>query len=528
ELARADFAVTGDTTAMREAQDRRLAAASRDEAARALARGVQRPEQRLVQTDTRALPAAAISTGEREASAGRPLTPGASAAPVRGAVVASLEALLPTLDPELGFVGLADLDTVATTQIAVRVKGRMGTPLALRANGVRVPESRVGRRVSAASSGLEAWEYVGVELHPGINLLELSTPPARGRVVVRVIAPATASGLLLSGPRVASADGRSAALLTLAVVDSAGVPVGARTLVTLEGSLGRLAVRDLDPVLPGAQVAVEGGSAELPLIAPAAPGRARVTARTGAIETAALVEFVPEMRPLLAVGALEGVVTLQGVRHPAHGAASRAGFEQPIDEFLAQSRDGRNSAGARGGLFVKGRVRDDVQLTLGYDSDRPDDMRQFRDLQTDRGYPVQGDAAVRGYDAQSTGRLYARLDRRDASLLYGDLTTGGSGVPNGLAPSLANYVRSLTGAAAAWGDEHTGFRAFTSRERSRHVVDELAGRGVSGPYTLTRAPIVENSERIEVLVRDRDQPAVVKSSELRQRFTDYELDPLTG
>src|SRR6185503_19463551 len=45
---------------------------------------------------------------------------------------------------------------------------------------------------------------------------------------------------------------------------------------------------------------------------------------------------------------------------------------------------------------------------------------------------------------------------------------------------------------------------------------------------LTRAPLVENSERVEVLVRDRDQPAVVISAELRQRFTDYALDPLSG
>lgn len=527
ELTRADFTVTGDTTTMREAQDRRLAATSRDEAARVLARDVVRPEQRLVQGDTRALPSSAIATGERESGAGRPAAltvPGAAG----GAVVASLEQLLPTLDPELGFVGLSDMDTVATTQLAVRVKGRLGTPLALRVNGVRVPESRVGRRVSAARAGLEAWEYVGVELRPGMNLLELAPPNTRGRVAVRIIAPAGLGGLVLSAPPLASADGRSAALLTLAVVDSAGVPIGARTLVTLESSLGRVAVRDLDPAQPGVQTAVEGGSTEVPIVAPAAPGRARVTARVGKIETAAFVEFIPEMRPLVAVGALEGVVSLQGVRRQAHGTLARTGFEQPISEFLSESHDGRNRAGARGALFVKGRVRDDVQLTLGYDSDRPEDLRQFRDLQTDRGYPVLGDAAVRGYDAQSTGRLYARLDRRDASLLYGDLTTGGSSVPSGFGPALANYARSLTGAAAAWGGEQAGGRVFTSRERSHLVVDELPGRGVSGPYQLTRAPIVENSERIEVLVRDRDQPAVVLGSELRQRFTDYELDPLSG
>ncbi len=522
ELVRADFAVAGDTSTLREAQDRRMAAATRDEAARVLTRGLQRPEQRTRTGDARTLPASAIVTGERESGEGgaggrvtRPL--GAPAV-----TMASLEQLLPTLDPELGFVGLSDLDTVTSTQVAVRVKGRLGTPLVLRVNGVRVPESRVGRRVTATQAGLEAWEYVGVTLRPGMNVLELAPPHARGRVAVRVVAPAALGRLALAGPRLAPADGRSSALLTLSAVDSAGVPVGARTLVTLESSLGRLAVDDLDPALPGVQVAVEGGRTHVALMAPAAPGRARVTAASGSLRTMTDVEFIPEMRPLLAVGSLEGVVTLQGVRRPAHGRSPRAGFEQPIGQFLAESRDGRNSAGARGALFMKGRVRDDMQLTLGYDSDRPEDLRQFRDLQTDRGYPVLGDASVRGYDAQSTGRLYARLDRRDASLLYGDLTTGGSG------RSLANYARSLTGAAAAWGSAERGGRAFTSRDRSRHAIDELPGRGVSGPYQLTRAPIVEQSERVEVVVRDRDQPAVVLTSEVRQRFTDYELDPLSG
>ena len=64
-------------------------------------------------------------------------------------------------------------------------------------------------------------------------------------------------------------------MLTLSAVDSAGVPVGARTLVTLESSLGRLAVDDLDPALPGVQVAVEGGRTQVVLMAPAAPGLAQ-------------------------------------------------------------------------------------------------------------------------------------------------------------------------------------------------------------------------------------------------------------
>ncbi|HVQ26695.1 MAG TPA: hypothetical protein VMV01_16015, partial [Planctomycetota bacterium] len=526
EFVRADFAVTGDTTAMREAQDRRLAALPRDEASRSLRRAMLRPEQRSHTDDARTLPAAGTFTGERDGFALAPVQPSRSTSAVAATV--SLEQLLPTLDPELGFVGLSDLDTVTSTQFAVRVKGRLGTRLLLRVNGERVPESRVGRRVTAATAGLEAWEYVGVTLKPGINVLELAPPQAQGRVAVRIVAPASLGWIGLLGPRSAPADGRSPVLFTLAVADSSGVPVGARTLVTLESTLGRVTAEDLDPARPGVQVAVEGGSAQVALLPPASPGRATVTAASGQYRTATGVEFLPEMRPLLAVGSLEGVVTLQGVRHPANGRAPRRGFELPIEQFFTESADGRQSAGARGALFVKGRVRDDLQLTLGYDSDRDAEQRQFRDMQPDRGYPVLGDASVRGYDAQSTGRLYARLERRDASLLYGDLTTNGPTFSSAGNLTLANYARSLTGAAAAWGDEASGGRAFTSREHSNSVVDELPGVGISGPYALTRTPIVENSERVEVLVRSRDQSAVVLSSEVRQRFTDYELDAITG
>jgi uncharacterized repeat protein (TIGR01451 family) len=522
ELVHAEFRVEGDTAALRELPERHMIAARRDEATRALARAIEVPEQRAHTGDVRSLPAAAIVTGEREPGVGAGPAARAASAPAgtrsqAGAVIA-LEQLLPTLDPELGFVGIADLDTMPGTQIAVRVKGRLGTELALRVNGVRVPEARVGRRVTAATAGLEAWEYLGVTLQPGLNILELAPPHAAGRVAVRLVAPAAIARLELVGPRVAPADGRSPAVFTLSLADSVGVPVGARTLVTLESTLGRFGNSDLDGSTPGVQVAVEGGHAEVELYPPAAPGHAQLTAASGALRAAADVEFPPEMRPLLAVGMLEGVLTLDGV----HGAPRGDGFQQPIGQFLSEARDGSASAGARGAVFMKGRVRDDVQMTLGYDSDRPSDLRQFRDMQVDRGYPVQGDASVRGYEAQSTGRLYARLDRHDASLLYGDLVTGGSG------RSLANYARSLTGAAAAWGSDASGGRAFTSRARSHQAVDELPGRGVSGPYTLRHAPLLEGSERVEVLVRDRDQPAIVLSSEAKQRFTDYELDPISG
>lgn len=530
DLLRADFAAVGDTALMRETGDRRIARGG-DEIGRVLARGADALLTRPVSGDARALPAAAITTGEATIPvATRPATPAATAtiAPATSPAAmddGALEALLPTLDPDLGFIGLADRDTVGSTQIAVRVKGRAGTRLALRVNGQAIPESRVGRRVTAAAAGLEAWEYLGVALRPGLNVLEVAPPRSYGRVALRLVAPGAPARVVLDAPRAVPADGHTSAWLRLSVTDSAGVPVGARTLVTLESSLGRIASPDIDPQAAGVQVAVEGGGARVALAAPEAPGAARVSATFGDSRASATVEFVPELRPLLAVGTIEGVLAWNGFsRRGPNATPARTGFESEIEQFASERRDGRGSASARGALFVRGRVREDVMLTLGYDSDRPHDMRQFRDLQPDAGYPVLGDASARGYEAQSTGRLYARLDRRGASLLYGDFVTqGGRG-----SRSLAAYSRSLTGAQTHWQDGRFTVDAFSSRERSRQGVVELRGQGVSGPYVVPGAPFVENSERVEIVVRDRNQPAVVLSASVRQRFTDYELEAPTG
>ncbi|MEO5988890.1 MAG: carboxypeptidase-like regulatory domain-containing protein [Candidatus Eisenbacteria bacterium] len=524
ELVRADFAVSGDTTSLREAEERRLVAHHRDERNRALIRAAD-PREPAPLGDPRSLPAAGITSGEGALpNLGMHLETRPASANPEAVVAVTLDRLLDTLDSDLGFIGLADLDTMTSNQIAVRVKGRLGTTLALRVNGRTLPESRVGQRLSAPGAGLEAWEYVGVALRPGLNVLEVAPPRSVGRVALRLVAPGPFARLSLSVPRGTRADGHAIASLLLRVTDAEGVPVGARTLVTLESSLGRLASEDLDPATAGVQVAVEDGALRVGLVSPEQPGSAHLTAVSGETRATATVEFVPDLRPLLAVGAVEGVLSLQSLSHRGSGVRGipEAGFEAPISQFLSQRVDGRASAGAHGALFMKGRVRNDMQITLGYDSDRDAAARLFRDQQPDRGYPLFGDAALRGYDAQSAGRLYARLERRDAALAYGDFTTSASG------RSLANFGRSLTGAEARWSADGHTVRAFSSRTRTTRAVEELRGKGISGPYALARAPLVENSERVEILVRDRSQPALVISARTQQRFTDYEIEPVTG
>lgn len=461
-------------------------------------------------TDSATTPAARLAA----------LPPGALAA-------APLEQVLPSLDHDLGFIGLADLDTVSVTQIAVRVKGLAGTPLVLRVNGRALPDSRVARRVVAPATGAEAWEYLGVELKPGVNVLEVAPPYSLGRIAVRLVAPGPLAALAMETPRWSPADGFTPAMLELRLTDAQGVPVGTRTRVTLESTLGRLRVPDLDPATPGVQIAVEGGRASVPLEPPAAPGVARLTAATGEFRAAAELPFTTELRALLAVGTLEGVIGWHGFSRRGTAADAReARFEAPLETFASTSRDGRASAAAHGALYLKGRVAGPWSLTLGLDSDRARDERRERDLRPDEGYAVVGDASVRGYDAQSTGKLYTRLERPGAWLHYGDYVTHAGGESNGR--SLAAYSRSFTGAQAHWENAEWRVDAFTSRDRTHARTEELRGLGISGPYRLAAFPIVENSERIEVIVRDRDHASVVLSTSARARFTDYELEPFTG
>ncbi|MFH4308075.1 hypothetical protein WAJ73_24960, partial [Acinetobacter baumannii] len=71
----------------------------------------------------------------------------------------------------------------------------------------------------------------------------------------------------------------------------------------------------------------------------------------------------------------------------------------------------------------KGKVRGEYLLTLAYDSDKDKNQRLFRDIRPDEYYPVYGDSAAKGFDAQTTSKLYVRVDKGRSYAMYGDYVT---------------------------------------------------------------------------------------------------------
>ena len=297
-----------------------------------------------------------------------------------------------------GFIDLKEHDTLPMTQTTVRVKSVVGAKVSLRVNGHEIPDSRIGKRLTLGTQGVEATEYIGVQLQPGENTLELvqidQFGNPRGTKAITVIAPDTLGRIQIKTPDNAVADGKTPARVIVELVDHNGVPVTARTALTLETTMGKWLAADLNPRETGVQVFIEGGRAEFALAAPVEPGDSRIRVSSGVLQANAVVSFLPELRPLIGVGVIEGTVNIS---HLSAGAlrpvSSRDTFDTELRNFAVTGN--RGSAAGRAAFFLKGKILGSYLLTASYDSEKATREHLFRDIQPDEFYPIYGDSDQR-------------------------------------------------------------------------------------------------------------------------------------
>ncbi len=334
------------------------------------------------------------------------------------------------------------------------------------------------------------------------------------------------------------ADGLTGTAVVIQLLDSKGVQLtqdadvtievdgGARILLPGRNTSESAADRgDIDRIQPGVQATVKGGSLQFQLIAPYKP--ADVTLRVSVKGSAEklVVRYVAELRDMIAVGLLEaGIRTNKFDPSQIVPAGGNDGFDQELRGFTRDFNGGKGLVGARAALYLKGKVKGDYLLTLAYDSAKYTQNILFQDIDPNAFYPIYGDSSVVGVDAQSSGKLYVRVDNKLSYLLYGDYTTQDSNP----ARVLSQYSRSLTGVKAHYEEGNVIADGFVSQQTFRRVIDEFAGRGVSGPYSVSNPRGISGSEKIEILVRDRFQPQVVLKLTSLTRYSDYEFEPFGG
>lgn len=334
------------------------------------------------------------------------------------------------------------------------------------------------------------------------------------------------------------ADGSSPTDVQVRLLDRDGRLVRADVDVTIEVDAGarillpgRLASEsgsdrgDINRIQPGIQYLVKDGALQFKLIAPYKPDSVTLRVTVKSVAEKVVVRYVPDLREMIAVGLIEGHLRSDKFDpNQIVPVRENDGFDNELRNFNKEFNGGKTRLGARAAMYLKGKISGQYLLTLSYDSEKVTDRRLFNEIDPNTFYPVYGDSSIRGVDAQSSSKLYVRLDKGLSYLMYGDYTTADSNP----ARSLSQYSRSLPGVRAHYEEGAVVANAFAARQSLTQVVDEFPARGVSGPYSVSKSDGIVGSEKIEILVRDRNQPSIILKATQLTRFLDYEFEPFNG
>ncbi|MGB6927004.1 SdrD B-like domain-containing protein [Psychrobacter sp.] len=427
---------------------------------------------------------------------------------------------------DVTFINLNEGQQLSTYKQMVQVQAPLGSSFTLYANGKAVSEQQIGKTAEQKKQSVVAFDYYAVDLQRGKNTLRGVATDVNGKVIseqtINVLTPDSLQAIdYRTQDSLVPADGMSEYQIVISLKDRDGRPYVASTPITIDTNIGRINLKDGSQDKAGTQITVSGGELLIPVTAPSVPGKGELVIDTGSSKQIIPLQFTAQLRPLLAVGIVEGAISLKDFDGSSITDAQGA-FEQELNDFAGNDD---YTASGRAAMFLKGKVRGDYLLTLAYDSDKKGE-RLFRDIEPGEYYPVYGDSSAKGFDAQSTSKLYVRLDKGRSFAMYGDLKTQ---IDDDEGIKLGQYNRTLTGLKAQFEDSNTRVTAFLAETSTSQRVNETRGLGISGPYPLAEDfdAVLENSETIEVITRDRNNPGLIVNRETLTRFADYEIDPIS-
>lgn len=406
---------------------------------------------------------------------------------------------------------------------------RAGVQPDLYVNGQKMNADRLGEQIINKRERAQVMAWYGLPLQVGDNELQIKTKDMFGndRVMAerRVYHPGQAVNLTLS-PEVKSVpadDGRSSIAMRIEASDENGRPAQGIFYVTMEAEHGEWLEQDIQTKNRGFQVKLDNGTALLHLRSSKYIGSVKVKASLGIMQAEQSVDFLPVLRPLIAAGLVDIGVGYSNIDSQGIAPSNQKdGFSDKVE------------VEGRAAMFLKGKIKGDMLLTLSYDTDKKEEDL-FRDIDPNAYYPIYGDSSVRGFDAQSRSKLYVKLEKNKNSIMWGDYQTD-SNLHN--SSSLGKVNESLTGVNAHYEKENalgkTQLNAFAARKDNLTQFEEIPGRGTATGYRLANFPVKPNSEQISIVTIDREntQPGtsqgLVLEEKKLERFVDYDLNHLNG
>lgn len=388
----------------------------------------------------------------------------------------------------------------------------------LTVNGTVVPTTQLGEQIVNKKEKAQVLAWYGVDLTEGENVLKVSAKDMFGneRVLAEktVKRPSAGVAIKIKADGTLTADrGRSTVPVNIEILDINGYPAKGTYFLTLEASDGTWAEPDIQDKVPGHQVKVTNGLRTVHLRSSAHSSEIKLRASTGTMQSETDLSQVAELRPLVAIGLVD-------IR--AH-KGYRDGYENLGLNQLDKTQEGTEVSG-RAAVFMKGKVRGDMHLTLAYDSEKDKEAELLRDIDPAEYYRVYGDSSMRGFEAQSRSKLYVKLEKDRHSAMWGDYMTDNE--TNGA--DIARASRTLTGLNGIYDNGKTRLQLFAAQQDNLRGFEEIPGNGTAMHYQLQGTPIVRNSEIVEIITRDRANIGLIVKTEKLERFRDYSLDDVTG
>ncbi len=398
-------------------------------------------------------------------------------------------------------------------KITVMVRFPLDTKPELKINGVTVSESAIGRQIIYEAQKYIQNDYIGVPLTEGENMLEFSyyneETGSVGFTRKVYLAGKVASVKVETSPKVLFADGKTEPDIILTPLDKAGIVMPEGSFVTLTLNSGRFVSQDANPQQDGFQARIKDGKAKVVISPEFTAGKRQLGIIAGNYTETFELEFMPYLRNWIVAGYGQGIATYSINKANQYGDV--------VGDPPGLSVDGRLA------FFAKGTIFGCYVLTASFDSKPPvNDERLFQELQPDKNFPIYGDASIQKYDAETSDGKFLKIEKDRSYALYGDYTTDFRDT------ELVPYNRTFTGVKASFDNCLYDIKGFWTSTNQAVVKEEIRGEGTSGYYYLTRKGFVENSDKIRIETRSKDNPSLVLASQLLSRYTDYWINYADG
>jgi len=433
-----------------------------------------------------------------------------------------------SLQPELAWLMPAPDDMPAIPSIKVAIQHLPSQQLELRVNGSAVSPLNFDGVASNTTRTASLSRWRGVALSNGDNELLAIVRDEHGAELLRLTRKVHYAGgavraELVRAASTLNADGRTHPVIALRMIDAYGKSARPGTLGAYRVEAPYRSWWEVASLDDNKLVAIgtreptftvdDDGLARLELEPTTQAGTAVIRLRFNERQQQEIrVWLEPQARDWILVGIAEGTAAYKTISDNMQ-AAEAAG----IDDGYAD--EGRLA------FFAKGAIKGEFLLTAAYDSARERSEAKEKLLgvvEPNRFYTLYGDATEQRFEAATARKLFVKLERRQFAAMFGDFETGLT------VTELSRYSRTLTGLKSDYAGEHFGYSAFAAQSDQGFVKDEIPGDGTSGLYRLSRRPLIVNSDKVRLEIRDRLRSEVIVESRPLSRFLDYSIDYLNG